>query len=156
MRWTDYTRLTTSALRTQRLRSALTALGIGVGIAAVVVLTSIGEGVQRYVVAEFTQFGTNLIAVTPGRNTTFGVSGAVIRFGESPQRGDACFGVDRADGIVPGPLVELGYQALVLADGCAAVEQGERAVAVLCDRADPLGRILDSERGVPPTAFDQP
>lgn len=61
-----------------RMRSLLTALGISVGIAAVVMLTSIGEGVHRFVLAEFTQFGTNLLAVVPGKTTTFGVSGAVV------------------------------------------------------------------------------
>jgi len=60
------------------MRSWLTILGITVGIASVVLLTSIGEGVHRFVMAEFTQFGTNLIAVNPGKTTTAGVSGAVI------------------------------------------------------------------------------
>jgi putative ABC transport system permease protein len=53
-------------------------LGIAVGIAAVVLLTSLGEGVHRFVLAEFTQFGTNLISVTPGKSSTTGFSGAVI------------------------------------------------------------------------------
>jgi putative ABC transport system permease protein len=56
----------------------LTALGIIIGIAAVVVLTSIGRGIHSFVLAEFTQFGTNLISVHPGKTTTFGVSGATI------------------------------------------------------------------------------
>ena len=60
------------------LRSALTILGILVGICSVVLLTSIGEGVRLYVLSEFTQFGTNLVAVTPGKATTFGISGASI------------------------------------------------------------------------------
>jgi putative ABC transport system permease protein len=62
----------------QPLRSVLTALGIAVGIAAVVLLTSLGEGVHRYVLGEFTQFGTNLIGITPGKTSTTGFSGAVI------------------------------------------------------------------------------
>ena len=62
----------------QRMRSSLTALGIAVGIAAVVLLTSLGEGVHRFVLAEFTQFGTNLIGITPGKTSTTGFSGAVI------------------------------------------------------------------------------
>ncbi|WP_372679242.1 ABC transporter permease [Desulfosarcina sp.] len=62
----------------QRLRSFLTILGIAVGIAAVVLLTSLGEGVHRFVLGEFTQFGTNLIGITPGKTSTTGVSGAVI------------------------------------------------------------------------------
>jgi putative ABC transport system permease protein len=74
----DYIKLAGSALLNQRLRSFLTALGIGVGIATVILLTSLGEGVQRFVLAEFTQFGTNLIAVVPGKTTTAGISGAVI------------------------------------------------------------------------------
>jgi len=66
------------SLASQRMRTLLTALGIAVGIAAVVLLTSLGAGIHRYVLGEFTQFGTNLIAVTPGRASTTGVSGAVI------------------------------------------------------------------------------
>jgi putative ABC transport system permease protein len=74
----DFIRYTLSSLRAHRSRSLLTGLGIGVGIAAVVLLTSIGEGLQRFVLAEFTQFGTNLIGVTPGKTTTHGLSGAMI------------------------------------------------------------------------------
>ncbi|HRD88145.1 MAG TPA: ABC transporter permease [Accumulibacter sp.] len=60
------------ALRAHRLRSFLTLLGIAVGIAAVILLTSIGEGIHRFVLAEFTQFGTNVISVAPGRIKTTG------------------------------------------------------------------------------------
>lgn len=74
----DVIKLSLSSLRSQRMRSWLTILGITVGIASVVLLTSIGEGVHRFVMAEFTQFGTNLIAVNPGKTTTAGVSGAII------------------------------------------------------------------------------
>jgi putative ABC transport system permease protein len=74
----DFVRFTLGSLRAHRLRTALTALGIAIGIAAVILLTSIGEGLHRFVIAEFTQFGTNLISVTPGRVTTRGMSlGAV-------------------------------------------------------------------------------
>jgi putative ABC transport system permease protein len=72
--FTDFLFLTYGSLNAHRLRSALTALGICVGIAAVVLLTSIGAGLQRFVVAEFTQFGTNIISVQPGRTKTQGVS----------------------------------------------------------------------------------
>ncbi len=70
----DFLRFTYTSLAAHRLRSFLTALGIAVGIAAVVLLTSIGAGLQHFVVAEFTQFGTNIISVTPGRVTTQGLS----------------------------------------------------------------------------------
>lgn len=74
----DFISFTYGSLRSHRLRTVLTALGIAVGIAAVILLTSIGEGLHRFVIAEFTQFGTNLINVTPGRIQTHGASlGAV-------------------------------------------------------------------------------
>lgn len=74
----DHIHLTAGAILAQRTRSLLTGLGIAVGIAAVVLLTAIGEGVQRFVVQEFTQFGTNLLAVSPGKTETFGMSGALV------------------------------------------------------------------------------
>ena len=74
----DLSRLTLGAVIGQRMRSLLTALGITVGIAAVMLLTSLGEGLRGYVLNEFSQFGTNLIVVSPGRTTTLGTSAAVI------------------------------------------------------------------------------
>ena len=70
----DFIRLTSSSIRSQRMRALLAASGIGVGIAAVILLTSIGEGIRNYVLEEFSQFGTNLMIVTPGRVTTAGAS----------------------------------------------------------------------------------
>lgn len=67
MRPTDFLQLSVRALRAHRLRSFLTMLGIAVGIAAVILLTSIGEGLHQFVLTEFNQFGTNIIKVTPGR-----------------------------------------------------------------------------------------
>lgn len=60
------------------MRSTLTALGIGIGVTAVVLLTSIGEGVNRYVIDQFTQFGTNTIGIQPGKASTFGISASVF------------------------------------------------------------------------------
>ncbi len=72
MRFRDGIRLALRAITAQRLRSFLTLLGISVGIAAVILLTSIGEGIHRFVLAEFTQFGTNVIDVVPGKVKTSG------------------------------------------------------------------------------------
>ncbi len=72
MRFRDIVAFATGAAIAHRLRAGLTALGIGIGVAAVVLLTSIGEGLHQFVLTEFTQFGTNLIAVTPGKMETFG------------------------------------------------------------------------------------
>ncbi len=78
MRTRDLAAYTLTAIRSQRGRSLLTVTGIAIGVAAVVLLTAIGEGIHRFVLAEFTQFGTNLIAINPGKTTTFGMSGAMI------------------------------------------------------------------------------
>ncbi len=78
MRPADLLRLDLRSLTASPLRSLLTMLGIVIGIGTVVLLTSIGEGLHRYVLAQFTQFGTHLVAVMPGSNTTFGLSGATI------------------------------------------------------------------------------
>ncbi len=74
----DFIKLALGSLFSRRMQSFLTALGIAVGIASVVLLTSIGKGVHKFVLSEFTQFGTNLMAVTPGKTTTTGISGAII------------------------------------------------------------------------------
>ncbi|WP_456405403.1 ABC transporter permease [Thiolapillus sp.] len=70
----DFFTLTLSSITAHRLRSVLTALGIAVGIAAVILLTSIGEGIHRFVLQEFTQFGTTLVAINPGKAKTAGTS----------------------------------------------------------------------------------
>jgi putative ABC transport system permease protein len=71
---TDFVRLTAGSIRSQRMRAFLAASGIAVGIAAVILLTSIGQGVRDYVLSEFAQFGTNLMLVMPGRVRTAGAS----------------------------------------------------------------------------------
>ena len=74
MRTRDFLNLTGTSLIAHRMRSFLTALGISVGIAAVVLLTSIGEGLHQFVLSEFTQFGTTLISINPGKTTTSGAN----------------------------------------------------------------------------------
>lgn len=68
----DSTRFALQAITSHRMRSFLTLLGIAVGIAAVILLTSIGEGVHQFVLSEFTQFGTNVIGISPGKVKTGG------------------------------------------------------------------------------------
>jgi len=73
----DFFTLSTRSLTAHRLRSFLTLLGIAVGIAAVILLTSIGEGVHRFVLNEFTQFGTNVIEIAPGKTKASGGPGGL-------------------------------------------------------------------------------
>jgi len=78
MYFADLLRLTTSSFLAYRLRSFLTGLGIAIGIAAVILLTSIGEGLHQFVLSEFSQFGTNIITVQPGKVQTQGASVGVF------------------------------------------------------------------------------
>jgi putative ABC transport system permease protein len=79
MRLPDLLRLSLGALTHHPGRSLLSALGIAVGVAAVILLTALGEGLHQFVLGEFTQFGTNLIGVSPGKTKTHG--GSVGMFG---------------------------------------------------------------------------
>ena len=113
----DSVKLSLAALFSQRMRSFLTTLGITVGIASVVLLTSLGEGVHRFVLSEFTQFGTNLIGVTPGKATTAGMSGGIIS-NVRPLSMDDAAALKRIPNIIAvAPVVQ----------GNAAVEFGKRS-----------------------------
>lgn len=70
----DHLQFILTAIQAHRTRSYLTMLCIAIGITAVMLLTSIGEGIHRFVLSEFTQFGTTLIGINPGRVTTAGAS----------------------------------------------------------------------------------
>ncbi len=61
------------ALRGHRLRTSLSLLGVAIGVASVLLLTSLGEGARRYVTGEFALLGSNLVIVLPGRAETTGI-----------------------------------------------------------------------------------
>ena len=72
----DYLRLSMKSLRHRSLRSWLTVLGIVVGVAAVVALIAIGEGMQRAVEQQFETIGYNTVIVFPAGEGTVGGEGA--------------------------------------------------------------------------------
>lgn len=71
----DVLRFTFTTIRSHRLRTILTMLGIAIGTTSVILLTSIGEGLRVFMLKQFTQFGTNLLAVYPGKSETHGMPG---------------------------------------------------------------------------------
>ena len=76
MTWLETFRTGWDAIRSHRLRSALTALGILIGIAAVVLTVGLGEGAQKQVSSQIDALGSNLLVVSPGSSTsTTGVRG---------------------------------------------------------------------------------
>jgi putative ABC transport system permease protein len=117
MLFRDFAAFTVTSVRSHPVRSLLTVTGIGIGVAAVVLLTAIGEGIHRFVLAEFTQFGTNLIGVTPGKTSTFGMSGAMI----SSVRP---LSLDDSRALARLPHVEA---AVAVVQGNAAVEGNDRS-----------------------------
>jgi putative ABC transport system permease protein len=60
-------------LSRHRMRSALTMLGIIIGVGAVIAMVSIGEGAKSAVQAQIASFGTNVVMILPGATTTTGV-----------------------------------------------------------------------------------
>lgn len=77
MRVADLLSLTREAVSSHRLRYGLTALAIAVGVAAVVLLASIGEGTRQFIEKQMSQFGTTLIAINPGKLETGGIPGTL-------------------------------------------------------------------------------
>ena len=74
MRLGEAWRVAVTALRANRLRSALTMLGVIIGVSAVVMLVAIGTGAKQYVEAQVQGLGSNLLLVVPGE----------ISFGSAP------------------------------------------------------------------------
>ncbi|MGH9124228.1 MAG: ABC transporter permease [Acidimicrobiales bacterium] len=70
MTWLDTIGTGIEAIRTHRLRSALTMLGILIGIAAVILTVGLGEGAQQQVKSQINALGTNLLIITPGSSTS--------------------------------------------------------------------------------------
>jgi putative ABC transport system permease protein len=74
--WLETLRTGLNGVRTHRLRSYLTVLGILIGIAAVILTVGLGEGAQAQVSSEITSLGTNLLTISPGSSTsTSGIRG---------------------------------------------------------------------------------
>lgn len=122
MRFTDLFRLAWGAVAGHRLRSGLTMLGIAIGITAVILLTSIGEGIRQFVLEEFTQFGTNLIGINPGKSETTG--GNPVAMAGTIRK----LTIEDSEALRRLPHVEA---AMPVAFGNARVEYGERGRSVL-------------------------
>jgi putative ABC transport system permease protein len=74
----DYFKLAWENITHRRLRSWLTIIGIVIGIAAVVALVSLGQGVEKVITAEFTKIGTDKIFVFPAGGFSSGPPGSTV------------------------------------------------------------------------------
>ena len=141
------------ALRGHPQRSLLTMLGIVIGIASVILLTSLGEGTRQFVVGQFTQFGTNLISVSPGKIETTGMPGAIGRTLhpltlEDAAALDRVAGVDRVLPVVMGtaPISIAGKERSSFVYGVTADVPAVWKMSVRVGRFLPGG---DPRRGAP-------
>ena len=116
----DLLRLSLGAITGHPTRSVLSMLGIAIGVAAVILLTSLGEGARGYMVAEFSEFGTNILAVHPGKPRTRGVPGA---FGGTTHK----LTIDDAEALRRLPILDA---VVPVAVGQARVEGGGRGRSV--------------------------
>jgi len=146
MRLEDDLRFALRALTGHRARTWLTLLAMGLGTMAVVLLSALGEGARRYVSNEFTQLGTHLLIVLPGRNETTG--GPPPLLGETPRD----LTLDDAIALTRSPLIA---RIAPIAVGSAPVSHGsrEREVTILGTTAafQPVRHIeLSAGRFLPP------
>ncbi len=84
MRLADLLDFAWQVVRGYRARTLLILLAMGIGVAAVVAVSSIGEGARLYVMNQFGSLGTNLVIVLPGRSETAGAMPGVL-VGKTPR-----------------------------------------------------------------------
>ena len=115
MRLPDALRMIIAGVSGSAGKSLLTALGIGIGIAAVTLLTSIGEGLQHYMLNQFSQFGTRIVAINPGKDITQGIGGLLSSVRP--------LSLDDADSLATLPGIK---HVVPVVQGAGAVEYGNR------------------------------
>jgi putative ABC transport system permease protein len=103
------------------MRSLLTTLGIVIGMAAVVLLSSIGAGTREAIAGSFSQFGTTLIGIAPGKTETHGVPGMIGT--TRPLTLDDARALERLPGV---------RKMAANINGVARVEAGPRGRDVYC------------------------
>jgi putative ABC transport system permease protein len=84
MKLIDTLQFATTSLYSARSRSLLMTIAMSIGVAAVVILTALGEGARLYVVNQFSSLGTNLVIAFPGRSETAGISPGML-IGQTPR-----------------------------------------------------------------------
>ena len=136
-----------------RVRTALTLTGVAIGVAAVIVLTALGDGARRYVMGQFESLGSTMLAVVPGKTETTGAAAFMSVTTKDLTLADAEALARRVPGI---------QRMAPMAMGSETVAHGERArqVGVIGSTSDFLevrrlrlarGRFLptgDLRRGV--------
>lgn len=141
MRSVDLFRFAGGSLLRHGLRSALSLLGVTIGVTAVVVLVALGESARRYVMDQFASIGNNLLIVIPGKTETAGAF---------PGMGGAANDLTLADAAAVERQVRGAAGVAAMSAGTETVESGDRRrqVAVIGATANFLRiRRLELSRG---------
>lgn len=133
MRFVDVLHFAFGSLRRSLSRTLLMILAMSIGVAAVVVLTGLGEGARRYVINQFSSLGTNLVIVFPGRTETAGVGPGML-LGQIPRE----LSLDDAQELLRSRAI---LRIAPLTVGSSQISQGalNREVVVLGSTSDLLG-----------------
>src|SRR5512138_2365676 len=118
MRLFDLLRYASGGIRGHRLRTALSLLGVAIGVGSVILLTGLGEGARRYVIGEFASLGANLLIIVPGKTETVGFA---------PLVNTAPHDLTCADAEALALRVPSVRRVAPLVAGTAAVTAGERS-----------------------------
>src|SRR5690606_22741267 len=139
----ENTRMALLGLRVNKLRSALTMLGITIGVAAVIILISLGQALESFVLSQFAGMGTNLIYV-------FGAIDDIGRPQPLTQTElDALsdpYNVPDAAGVIPAFDIARDFSSAVTFDDqqtTSRVTGVTPRYPVLLSRTTPLGRFFD-------------
>ncbi|QTR55034.1 ABC transporter permease [Thiothrix unzii] len=112
------------ALRAYPGRTALILLAMCIGVAAIILLTSLGEGARLYVIGQFQGLGSNLLIVLPGRSETTG--GAPPMLGTTPRD----LTLDDALALQRSPAIK-DVAPIILGAAPVAYESREREVTIM-------------------------
>lgn len=122
MRTVDLLAFCISALRRHGFRTFMMFIAMSIGVAAVIVLTGLGEGARRYVLHEFESLGTNILIVLPGKQETSG--------GMPPLTGEATRDLTFEDSVALTHIPQVVATAPLII-GSALASQGGRAREVV-------------------------
>lgn len=152
MKLADTVRFASGSLRGSPTRTVLMMLAMSIGVAAVVVLTALGEGARRYVINQFSSLGTNLVIVLPGRTETAGVGPGML-LGQIPRE----ITLEDAEAVLRSPAVS---RIAPLTVGTSSISRGalNREVVVLGSTSELLEvrhMTLGMGRFLPPGEIHQ-
>ena len=117
MKFQDLFIFSSHSIIAQRMRSFLTSLGIAIGVICVIFLTGVGEGMQSYIISQFSQFGTNIIGISPGKTETMGMPMGAIGGTTRPLTFEDAEALERL------PIVDV---AVPVSGGSAEIEYKDR------------------------------